>query len=143
MAVARDLNHALRALCRNPLLTAVAVLVIGFAIGANLIAFAWINALFLRPLPVDRPEELVQIWSTNAAGDQFVTFTKAVEVLRTEPLFRGACAFQEVASPAEMAGGIRTLGGEAMSWDCFQTLGIKAQLGRFYPQPRISARTTG
>ena len=130
----RDLKHAVRTLRKGPLFALVAVVVLGFAIGANLTAFTWVDALFLRPLPVDHPEELVQIWSTNVAGEQLNTFSKAIEVLRTEPSFSGTCAFEEVAQPVEIAGAMRTVVGEAMSWDCFQALGLRTQLGRVYTQ---------
>src|SRR5262245_62040019 len=100
----RDLRHAMLTLRKSPLFALVAVLVLGFAIGANLTAFTWVDALFLRPLPVDNPKELVQIWSTNAAGEQLNTFSKAIEVLRPEQLFSGTCAFEEVAQPAEIDG---------------------------------------
>jgi predicted permease len=132
--VGRDLRHAVRTLRKSPVFTLVAVLVLGFAIGANLTAFTWVDALFLRPLPVHHPEELLQIWSTNASGEQLKTFSKAIEVLRTEPSFSGTCAFEEVAQPAEIAGAMRTIVGEAMSWDCFQALGLRTQLGRVYTQ---------
>src|SRR3954447_20101601 len=48
----RDLRHAVRTLRKSPMFALVAVLVLGFAIGANLTAFTWVDALFLRPLPV-------------------------------------------------------------------------------------------
>ncbi len=130
----RDLKHAVRALRKSPVFALVAVLVLGFAIGANLTAFTWVDALFLRLLPVDKPDELVQIWSTNATGDQLNTFSKAIEVLRSEPMFSGTCAFEEVAQPTEIDGVMRTVVGEAMSWDCFRALGLRTQLGRVYTQ---------
>jgi hypothetical protein len=76
----------------------------------------------------------VQIWSTNAAGDQLNTFSKAIEVLRAERLFTGTCAFEEVTQPAEIEGAMRTVVAEAMSWDCFHALGLRTQLGRVYTQ---------
>ena len=132
--VGRDLRHAVRMLRKSRLFALVAVLVLGFAIGANLTAFTWVDALFLRPLPVENPDELVQIWSTNATGEQLTTFTGAIKVLRTERLFSGTCAFYEVTNPAEVGGAMLTVVGEAMTWDCFQALGLRTQLGRVYTQ---------
>ena len=134
LALGRDLKHALRTLSKSPLFALIAVLVLGLAIAANLTAFTWVNALFLRPLPVDRPDELLQVWTTDASGAQQVTFMKAIEVLRTEPLLAGTCAFREIENAAEIGGGLRTVAGEAMSWDCFEALGLTMQLGRFYTQ---------
>jgi len=134
MALGRDLKHAARTLLKSPLFAFVAVLVLGLAIAANLTAFTWVNALFLKPLPVDRPNELMQVWTTDASGAQLVTFMKAIDVLRTEPLLAGTCAFRQIEDAAEIGGGLRTVAGEAMTWDCFEALGLKTQLGRFYTQ---------
>jgi putative ABC transport system permease protein len=134
VALGRDLRHATRALLKSPLFTLVAVLVLGLALAANLTAFTWVNALFLKPLPVDRPNELMQVWTTDASGQPQATFLAAVKVLRTEPSLAGTCAFFEIEHPAEIGGGLRSVAGEAMSWDCFAALGLKTQLGRFYTE---------
>src|SRR6185503_17179818 len=47
----RDFRYALRTLRRNPGFTAVAVLSLGFGIGATTTAFSVIDALDFRPLP--------------------------------------------------------------------------------------------
>jgi len=130
----RDFKHAVRTLWRSPLFTLVAVAVLGLAIAANLTAFTWVNALFLRPLPVDEPDELMQVWTTDASGRQLTTFLKAVDVLRTEPALSATCGFFEIENPAEIAGGLRAVAGEAMTWDCLEALGLEMQLGRFYTQ---------
>jgi predicted permease len=134
LALGRDLEHAARTLLKSPLFALVAALVLGLAIAANLMAFTWVDALFLRPLPVDEPDELVQVSTTDESGQQLRTFLKAVEVLRTEPTLRGTCGFFEIEEPAEIAGGLRAVVGEAMTWDCFEALGLEPQLGRFYTQ---------
>jgi putative ABC transport system permease protein len=134
VALGRDLKHATRTLLKSPLFALIAVLVLGLAIAANLTAFTWVNALFLRPLPVDRPDELMQVWTTDASGQLQGTFLAAIKVLRTEPSLSGTCGFFEIENAAEIGGGLRTVAGEAMTSDCFEALGLKTQLGRFYTQ---------
>src|SRR4051794_28065816 len=63
----KDLGYALRMLRKTPWFTASAILILAFAIGANLAAFALIDALMLRSIPVAAPEELVRI---DPAGPQ-------------------------------------------------------------------------
>jgi hypothetical protein len=87
VALGRDLRHATRTLLKSPLFALIAVLVLGLALAANLTAFTWVNALFLRPLPVDEPDELMQVWTTDASGQPQGTFIKAIDVLREEPSF--------------------------------------------------------
>ncbi len=59
--LARDLRYGFRTITRNPGFSAVAVLLLALAIGANGAIFSLINAVMLRTLPVKEPARLVQI----------------------------------------------------------------------------------
>jgi len=77
-----DVRYALRALRANPSFTAVAILSLGLGIGANTAIFSLINAVILRSLPVDRPQELVRVESSG--GNAY--FTNPIwEALRDTP----------------------------------------------------------
>ena len=54
-----DVGFAFRIVRRSPAFAAVAVLSLALGIGANIAVFTVINALLLRPLPVDHPGALV------------------------------------------------------------------------------------
>ena len=63
--IASDLRFALRLMRRAPLFSVLSIAALGFGIGANGAIFAAVDNILLRPLPYDRPESLVMVWSDN------------------------------------------------------------------------------
>jgi len=61
----QDLRFALRMLHKSPGFTAVAVVTLAMAIGANAVVFGVLNALILRPLNVPQPESLYEVKRTD------------------------------------------------------------------------------
>ena len=60
-STSRDIRYALRMMKSSAGLTVVAVLSLALGIGATIAIFSVIYALALRTLPVQRPEELVEV----------------------------------------------------------------------------------
>lgn len=124
-----DLRYAVRALRRNPAVTAAAILSLALGIGANSAIFGIINALMLAPLPVSHPEELAQ-----------VTLQKPESQWFSNPLWEAIRDRQDVFSSLFAYGRWRFnlgRGGEAhfvqgyyVSGAFFETLGVRAEMGR-------------
>ena len=63
--IASDLRFAVRLMRRAPLFSVLSIGALALGIGANGAIFAAVDNILLRPLPYDRPESLVMIWSDN------------------------------------------------------------------------------
>jgi len=63
-----SLRLALRSVTKRPLFSGVIILTLGLAIGANSAMFSLIDASLLRPLDVERPAELLDIYTTDSAS---------------------------------------------------------------------------
>src|ERR1700733_4407226 len=66
-----DVRFALRAMRRNPAFTATAMLSLALGIGANTAIFSLIDAVILKSLPVQNPNELVQVMVGQLRYDGF------------------------------------------------------------------------
>jgi len=61
--ISQDLRFGWRQLRRAPSFGIVAVLTLTLAIGANTAVFSVVNGVLLRPLPYERPDEVVMLWT--------------------------------------------------------------------------------
>jgi putative ABC transport system permease protein len=59
-----DLRYAVRVLLRMPSFSAAVICVLALGIGANAAIFSIVNAVLLRPLPLDEPERVVRLFHT-------------------------------------------------------------------------------
>ncbi len=70
MTLLQDIRYAFRLLVNDPWFTIVAAITLGLGIGMNTTVFTFVNAVLIRGLPFDRPEEILYVSARNVAtGD--------------------------------------------------------------------------
>jgi predicted permease len=123
-----DARYAIRALRHNPTFALVAILSLGIGIGANTAIFGLINALILRPLPVEQPERLAVV---GVAGDILDFSNPLFESFRDRAAAIGTVAATGPASFNLASSGVeRLVAGAYVSGDYFRAAGVRAAMGR-------------
>ncbi len=129
----QDLRYAMRSLRKSPVLATVVVLSLALGIGANTAIFSLIDAVMLRFLPVQTPQELVAVQMQTQGRPLNDTFTNALwEAVRDQQdVFSGMLAWS---GPQQFdlaqGGGVRYVKGLFVSGGYFTTLGIRPVAGR-------------
>ena len=133
MATARDLLKTIRQLLKTPGFTLAAILSLAFGIGANAAIFTLLDALLLRPLPVEAPAQLVQIGPAGSMPDQpGSVLNDVLNDLRADPTIEGVCGFVTPLSNLETTQPVKPVSALAVTGDCFKTLGVRPAVGRLF-----------
>ena len=123
-SLARDVRYAFRVLAGAPVFTAVVVLTLALGIGANTAIFSLIDSILLRSLPVQHPEQLVEVtdnYFSNALWEQ---------VRDRQDVFSGVFAWSSSKFNLARSGVARMVDGIWVSGDFFRTLGVNPVAGR-------------
>ena len=135
----RDLQYAVRILRRSPGFTTAAVISLALGIGANTAIFQLIDALALRPLPVERPGELaiVNIPGRKGASGSFngryaqLTYPVFERLQQVQQAFTGMLAWGHSTFDLAERGESRFAeNGLWVSGNYFDLLGVRPYLGR-------------
>ena len=138
-----DLIFGLRILRKNPVFTAVAVLSLALGIGANTAIFQLLNAVQLKNLPLNNPQELVQIrlresdvefTRGNKSFMRYAPVTNPLweEIRDHQQSFSGVAAWGFAGFNLAQGGQVRQARGIWVSGDFFNVLGVQPQLGRLF-----------
>jgi putative ABC transport system permease protein len=130
-----DIRYGLRILGGTPVISSVAVLSLALGIGANTAIFSLIDTVMLRMLPVEKPEELLQVRiqdpsSPNEEAD--ATFTNPLwEELRSrQDFYSGIFSWSLTQFDLAQGGVAHNVNGLFTSGEYFSTLGVRPAAGR-------------
>lgn len=134
----QDFRYALRLLRKSPGFTLVALLTLALGIGANTTIFTVVNAVLLRPLPVEDPERLVAVLGTDVknstAQQQFLPMSNLnYQDLRDQnDMLSGMAAFTGTGVSLSGGGNPEQLNATLASYNYFQVLGVHALVGNTF-----------
>jgi putative ABC transport system permease protein len=128
-----DLKFALRMLAKTPAVTAIAILTLALGIGANTAIFSAVNALLLRPLPVESPRQLVSGYAMRDGVDPYTTSLLEYTAYRERShsfssTGIGTPQFFDLVEQGEP----HRLQGAAVTAEYLLTLGVKTASGRVF-----------
>lgn len=138
VGLAQDIRLALRRLARSPGLAIAVVAVLAVAIGLDAAVFRLVDSLLLRPLPVERPAELVHVYTV---GDGRLLSHGPLAFPDFEAIRDRTGAFSSIAAhalqPMSLDGGDRSelVMGEVVTGGYFLTLGLEPARGRLLAAP--------
>lgn len=130
--ILQDLKFGWRQLARNPGLTAVAIIVLALGIGANVALFSVLNGLFLRPLPVREPNQLVGLafGQRGASGEFNFSYPDFQDIRSQETSFTGMLAYRIGLDGLSDGHRVDRVSGSFVTGNYFSLLGLKPALGR-------------
>jgi predicted permease len=147
-----DLKYAIRTLIKTPAFTIAAVVSLALGIGANTTIFTLLNTLFLNPLPVEKPSELVGVLtvaSRNATqfGNLLPLSYPNLKDFRERNGVLGDLAGYSLPlalslSVPESTGEPQRVFAQLVTGNYFDVLGVRPAAGRFFVPEEDRTRAT-
>jgi macrolide transport system ATP-binding/permease protein len=119
---------------KRPGLTAVAVLSLALGIGVNSTIFSLVNAVLLRPLPVEQPDRLVRLYAAtaDAPGSIRISYPDYADYRDQNEVFSELAGVSLAAISLSADNQTEQLLGEIVSGNYFSALGVRAAFGRTF-----------
>jgi predicted permease len=115
----------------------VAVLSLALGIGINTTIFSVVNAVLLKPLPVEEPGRLVEVYMSDSDGYPYssMSFPDYRDIRDQSDVFEGLIASELTFYHFSLEDVTEMVFGEAVTGNYFDVLGVPAGLGRtFLPE---------
>ena len=136
--ILKDIRYGIRLLAKSPGFTAVAVLSLALAIGANTTMFTIINAVFLTSLPVQNIQELVSVSGLDQNNKVVnlnltpLSWQNFEDYKKQNDVFSGLAGFIGTGLTLTGFGDPQNIPGQLVSANYFDVLGVKPAMGRTF-----------
>ena len=134
---AKDLRYGARMLLNSRGFTAVAVLSLSLGIGVNTTIFSVVNAVLLRPMAVQEPERLVEVYLSDSDGYPYATmsYPDYRDFREQNEVLSGIVCSEVTFYHFSRDDLTEMVFGDAVTGNYFEVLGVAAALGRtFLPE---------
>jgi putative ABC transport system permease protein len=131
----QDIRFAVRLLRKTPVISSIALLSLALGIGANTAIFSLVDSVLLRMLPVQKPEQLVQVkFHSPKAANLRGTYTNPIweHVRDRQDVFSGVVAWSPDNFDLANGGEAQYVRGMYASGSYFATLGVRPAIGRLF-----------
>jgi macrolide transport system ATP-binding/permease protein len=130
-SIGHDARFAVRQLVRNPGFAVTAILVMAMGIGASVAMFAFVDAALIKPLPYDKPNQLMDVTETAAVfGRANLSYLDFLDWKRADSDLQSFEVYRSTGFLLGMGKGAEPVPSEYVSAGFFKTLGIRPLLGR-------------
>jgi macrolide transport system ATP-binding/permease protein len=127
----QDVRFAARQLKRSPVFTLIAVAVFTLGIAAGTVAFAFVDAALVKPLPYSHPSRLVSLFERLPIGDRYhLSYFDYQDWKRRNHVFSSLDVFRPDRFTIPTSSGEDAVPGALVSAGFFSTLGVSPILGR-------------
>ncbi|MGH9753644.1 MAG: ABC transporter permease, partial [Blastocatellia bacterium] len=127
----QNLRYGARMMMKKPGFTLIAVITLALGIGANTAIFSLVNTALLRPLPVERPEQLVSL-NNVALNLPAISYPNYRDFRDRNNSFSGMMLYRYRAFGLSANGVNERIWGYLATGNYFEVLGVKPALGRFF-----------
>jgi macrolide transport system ATP-binding/permease protein len=136
----QDVRYGLRTLRKAPGFTAVAVVSLAVGIGLNSAIFTIVDNLLFRPLPFERPDSIVSIYTSDDREARFgsSSYADLKDLEASNVVLESLTGHSMMFAAIGIAGDNRLAFGEVVSANYFSALGIPLALGSgFLPEHEV------
>ena len=139
----RDVRYAVRTLRKNPAFTTTAAATLAMAIGGSTVMFSVVNAVLLRPLPYQAPEQLAMLWTedpTQNLREARSALWNVGQWRSHSQTFAEMAVFDAVSTTLTGADGAEQIVGASVSANLLPLLGVHPAPGRSFSTEEAEQR---
>ena len=137
-----DLRYAVGGCGEVPGLRRSPMLSLGLGIGVNTAMFSLVDAVLLRPIPVEHPDTLVDVFTSSSDGDEYATtsYPDFLDLKAQNTVFSDMLGYSPMFAPLNLGDRARLVMGHVVTSNHFDMLGVRPFLGRMLQRERRRGR---